>query len=99
MVVGVAAASERQYVVLPRHSCDHFSNLVKTATQEFCKTRPLHGAWLVVGLLWGVGCLNYVDRSMITTMRVSLKEAIPMGDDSFGLLTSAFLWVYALASP
>ncbi|HRE06152.1 MAG TPA: MFS transporter [Opitutaceae bacterium] len=56
-------------------------------------------AWLVVGLLWLVGCLNYLDRVMITTMRGSLTEAIPMTDAQFGLLTSVFLWIYGLLSP
>jgi len=56
-------------------------------------------AWLVVGLLWIVGCLNYLDRVMITTMRGSLTEAIPMTDAQFGLLTSVFLWVYGFLSP
>lgn len=56
-------------------------------------------AWLVVGLLWVVAALNYLDRVMITTMRGSLVEAIPMTDAQFGLLTSVFLWVYALLSP
>ena len=56
-------------------------------------------AWLTVGLLWFVACLNYLDRVMITTMRASLVDAIPMTDAQFGLLTSVFLWVYALLSP
>lgn len=56
-------------------------------------------AWSVVALLWLVACLNYLDRIMLTTMRGSLLEAIPMSEAQFGLLTSVFLWVYALASP
>lgn len=56
-------------------------------------------AWLIVGLLWIVGCLNYLDRVIMTTMRGSLVEAIPMTDAQFGLLTSVFLWVYAVLSP
>ena len=56
-------------------------------------------AWLIVGLLWVVGCFNYLDRVMITTMRGSLVEAIPMSDAQFGLLTSVFLWVYGVLSP
>ncbi len=56
-------------------------------------------AWLTVGLLWVVGCLNYLDRVMIATMRGSIKEAIPMTDAQFGLLTSVFLLVYAALSP
>jgi MFS family permease len=56
-------------------------------------------AWLIVALLWIVGCFNYLDRVMITTMRGSLTEVIPMTDAQFGLLTSVFLWVYGLLSP
>ncbi|MBI3880090.1 MAG: MFS transporter [Verrucomicrobia bacterium] len=56
-------------------------------------------AWLMVGLLWVVALLNYLDRVMITTMRGSLTEAIPMTDAQFGLLTSVFAWVYGLLSP
>lgn len=56
-------------------------------------------AWLVVGLLCVVGCLNYLDRIMITTMRESIVESVPMTDAQFGLLTSVFLWVYGILSP
>jgi len=56
-------------------------------------------AWLVVGLLCVVGCLNYLDRVMITTMRQSIIQSVRMTDAQFGLLTSVFLWVYGLLSP
>lgn len=56
-------------------------------------------AWLTVALLWVVGCLNYLDRVMITTMRESILAEIPMTDAQFGLLTSVFLVVYAVCSP
>jgi len=56
-------------------------------------------AWLVVALLWPVACLNYLDRLMITSMRDSIKAEITMTDAQFGLLTSVFLWVYAMFSP
>jgi sugar phosphate permease len=57
------------------------------------------GAWRIVGLLFIIGALNYLDRTMITTMRGSIVEAVPMSDAEFGLLTSVFLWVYGLLSP
>ncbi|HPA19029.1 MAG TPA: MFS transporter [Verrucomicrobiae bacterium] len=60
---------------------------------------PRPRAWLVVSVLWVIALLNYLDRIMVTTMRDSLTEAIPMTDAQFGLLTSAFLWVYGLLSP
>ena len=56
-------------------------------------------AWLTVALLFIVATLNYLDRTMITTMRESIVSAIPMTDAQFGLLTSAFLWTYGLLSP
>ncbi|MBD1432910.1 MFS transporter [Sphingobacterium sp. DN00404] len=55
--------------------------------------------WLLVGLLCVIGCLNYLDRMMIVTMRSSIIEEIPMTDAQFGLLTSVFLWVYGFSSP
>jgi len=57
------------------------------------------GAWLVVALLFFIGALNYLDRIMITTMRSSIIDALPMSDAQFGLLTSAFLWTYGILSP
>jgi MFS transporter, Spinster family, sphingosine-1-phosphate transporter len=56
-------------------------------------------AWIVVGLLWVVALLNYLDRLLIATMRDPIKESIAMSDAQFGLLTSVFLWVYGILSP
>lgn len=70
-----------------------FSNAINT------KKRLPSGAWLVVGLLFIVGLLNYLDRITITTMRGSIISTIPMTDAHFGILTSVFLWVYGLLSP
>lgn len=55
--------------------------------------------WLLVAMLCLVGCLNYLDRMMIVTMRSSIVDEIPMSDAQFGLLTSVFLWVYGFSSP
>lgn len=63
------------------------------------KRSSMFYAWLAVGLLWSVALLNYLDRMTITTMRDSIKADIPMTDAEFGLLTSVFLWVYAILSP
>lgn len=71
-----------------------------TATIENSKKEYLpRKAWVIVGLLCLVGCLNYLDRVMITTMRDSIIETVPMTDAQFGLLTSVFLWIYGLLSP
>lgn len=56
-------------------------------------------AWTVVGLLWVVSMLNYLDRLLIASMRGPIKETIAMTDAQFGLLTSVFLFVYGTLSP
>jgi len=61
--------------------------------------RCRQSAWLVVGLLWAVALLNYLDRQLITTMGAPIKAQLQIADARFGLFSSVFLWVYALASP
>ena len=61
--------------------------------------KPSTYAWVVVGLLWVVALLNYLDRLMITTMRDPIKQSIIMTEAQFGLLTAVFLWVYGALSP
>ncbi len=60
---------------------------------------PMRQAWLMVALLWFVALLNYLDRMILITMRSSIKEAIPMTDAQFGLLTTVFLITYGVCSP
>ena len=58
-------------------------------------------AWAVVGLLWPVVMLNYLDRQMVSTIRASIRADIPSiaNDQDFGTLMAVFMWVYALLSP
>ncbi|WP_129714715.1 MFS transporter [Pedobacter sp. SYP-B3415] len=56
-------------------------------------------AWLVVGLLWIVAFLNYLDRILITSMRDPIVADFGLTDAQFGLLTSVFLWSYGFLSP
>lgn len=57
--------------------------------------------WVVVGLLWMVALLNYMDRQMLSTMQVSMGETIhPILDPvNFGRLMAIFLWIYGFMSP
>lgn len=57
--------------------------------------------WLVVGLLWFVALLNYLDRQMLSTMKPSMMIDIPelMSAQNFGRLMAVFLWIYAFMSP
>ncbi len=57
--------------------------------------------WVVVGLLWIVGLLNYLDRQMLSTMRPSIQVDIHelQSATNFGYLMGIFLWVYGFMSP
>src|SRR2546421_10121592 len=74
---------------------------METPVQPLDYRRPPQriNPWLPVALLWLVALLNYLDRLMITTMHDPIVAAIPMSDAQFGLLTTAFLWVYGALSP
>lgn len=56
-------------------------------------------AWTIVGMLWLVALLNYLDRQLVVTMPGPIKADIGIGDERFGLLSSVFLWVYGFTSP
>lgn len=65
------------------------------------KSQSKYYPWVVVGLLWVVALLNYMDRQMLSTMKPSM-----MGDiaelqtaANFGRLMAIFLWIYAFVSP
>ncbi len=57
--------------------------------------------WLVVGLLWLVGLLNYLDRQMLSTMKPSMMvDIVELAKaENFGRLMAVFLWIYAFMSP
>lgn len=57
--------------------------------------------WVVVGLLWVVALVNYLDRQMLSTMQQSIGITIPAIQDpaNFGRLMAIFLWIYGCVSP
>jgi len=57
--------------------------------------------WIVVGLLWVVALLNYMDRQMLSTMREAMQADIVELEFAvnFGRLMAIFLWIYGLLSP
>lgn len=57
--------------------------------------------WIVVGLLWVVALLNYMDRQMLSTMKSAMSVDIKEleSGEMFGVLMAAFMWIYGLASP
>lgn len=57
--------------------------------------------WIVVGLLWVVALLNYMDRQILSTMRPTMQVDITELQSAtvFGQLMAIFLWIYGLMSP
>ncbi len=57
--------------------------------------------WIVVGLLWVVALLNYMDRQMLSTMKPSMMIDIAelTSAANFGYLMAIFLWIYGIMSP
>ena len=57
--------------------------------------------WFLVGILWFVALLNYLDRQMLSTMKPSMMVDIAelTKAENFGRLMAVFLWIYAFMSP
>ncbi|ATP56425.1 MFS transporter [Pedobacter ginsengisoli] len=58
-------------------------------------------AWVLVGLLWVVALLNYMDRQMLSTMKPAMQIDIAelQSATNFGYLMAIFLWIYGFMSP
>jgi MFS family permease len=58
-------------------------------------------AWFVVGLLFPVALLNYLDRQMLATMKGSMVGDIPTiaNQADWGHILACFKWTYAVLSP
>jgi MFS family permease len=58
-------------------------------------------AWTIVALLFPVALLNYLDRQMIASMKVSVMKDIPSvgSEENWGHMLAQFKWVYAFFSP
>lgn len=67
------------------------------------KGGPGKWAWIAVAVLWVVVMLNYFDRQLLSVLNSSITEGgengITMSQAQFGMVTSAFLIVYAALSP
>ncbi len=59
--------------------------------------------WMVVGLLWVVALLNYMDRQMLSTMQQSIRHVYSRSEGSCEFRPShklaIFLWIYGCISP
>lgn len=55
--------------------------------------------WWVVGMLWFICFFNYADRMAINAVSTVLKKEFHFDNEQFGMIASAFMYVYALSSP
>ncbi|MCX6630415.1 MAG: MFS transporter, partial [Candidatus Solibacter sp.] len=55
--------------------------------------------WVLVGVLWVVAVLNYVDRQVIFSLFPLLARDLSLSAVQLGLLSTVFLWVYGILSP
>ncbi len=62
---------------------------------------PGRYAWTVVALLFPVALLNYLDRQMIASMKMSvMRDITDIGlEANWGYMLGQFKWVYAFLSP
>ena len=78
---------------------------MSSSTETLPLATPAHSvsrtAWLVVGLLWPVALLNYLDRQMLASMKYSVMGDIPSigSEANWGFMLGQFKWVYAFLSP
>jgi MFS family permease len=56
----------------------------------------LRRRWVIVGLLFIAGFLNYLDRSIISVVLPLLGQELNLGPAQKGILLSAFFWSYTL---
>jgi MFS family permease len=59
----------------------------------------MRAAWIIVGLLWAVAVLNYLDRQLVANMGVPIKTDLGIDNARFGLFQTVFLLVYGICSP
>jgi MFS family permease len=55
--------------------------------------------WWVVGMLWFICFFNYADRMAINAVSTVLKKEYHFDNEQFGMIASAFMYVYALSAP
>jgi MFS transporter, Spinster family, sphingosine-1-phosphate transporter len=63
--------------------------------------RKVHWGWVVVGLLFPVALLNYLDRQMMAAMKTSVMGDVSglSTNEQWGIMLAQFKWCYAFFSP
>jgi MFS transporter, Spinster family, sphingosine-1-phosphate transporter len=74
---------------------------VGSATRTGPASPPVRGAaWAALAVLTLINLVNYIDRAVVPAVGESIKHSeLHITDAEFGLLASAFLFVYMCAAP
>lgn len=75
-----------------------YSHRSRTVPEPGSPSRSLH-PWLLVGLLWVVAALNYLDRQVAFSLFPLLQRDLAATSTQLGLVGTVFLWTYGLLSP
>lgn len=78
----------------------YLRKLMLNHKEKYMKDKKFY-PWVVVGLLWVVALLNYMDRQMLSTMQEAMKmDIVELNKaEAFGALMAVFLWIYGILSP
>jgi hypothetical protein len=68
------------------------------ATTDPPPVRPSY-KWAVIGMLWFICLFNYADRMAISSALPILEQDFGFNKEQLGLISSAFMWSYALSAP
>ena len=58
--------------------------------------KPTRQAWIVLGILWFVYVLNFLDRQLVSILAKPIQESLGITDGELGLLTGLY---FARESP
>ena len=74
---------------------------LKTAPSKLAPTQPLSSnyKWWVVSMLWLICFFNYADRQALSGVAPRIQQEFDFTYAEMGLISSAFMWVYAAAAP
>ena len=62
--------------------------------QQAFGVKAKHYPWILVGLLWVVALLNYLDRQVIFSIFPLLRSDLGLSNVQLGFLSTVFLWSY-----
>lgn len=63
-------------------------------TDAIASPRPTRQAWIVLGILWFVYVLNFLDRQLVSILAKPIQESLGITDGELGLLTGLYFALF-----